>query len=210
MSSTGYNPRYEYSARSSSYTVRVPAENLEFFLNQKDTLGTVTSSNMWQDDVTLNYYDNKNRLTVLETKKERLLDLLKRTGELRDIIELENALSQTIYEIESITGQLNRLDGMIAYSTVQVYISEVAKETTVTPIPKTLGERISATFNNTLEGVGTFFEGLLVFLIGYSPVFIILLVIALVIVIPVVISSKRDKRRAQAARNSINNQGIQK
>ena len=71
------------------------------------------------------YYDTETRLAAQRTKQERLLDLLAQADTMESIIELENALSETEYEIQSLTTDLEHYDDLIDYATVDLYLAEV-------------------------------------------------------------------------------------
>ena len=176
-------------------TVRVPADRLEEFMAASSGFGVLQNSNIWQEDVTMSYTDMETRLATLNTKKDRLLAMLEKATKMSDIIELENALSETIYEIESYSSSLNRLDNRIAYSTVNISLREVYKATTVPQVPKSLGERISQEFRDSMEGLGEFGEDLLVFLVGALPVIVILAILAVVIVLICKGAAKRRRRK---------------
>lgn len=172
-----------YSLRSANYTVRIPAENFSAFVTKSEEMGNVTNANIWQDDVTSNYTDIETRLAALETKKDRLLALMEEATEMSDIIELESALSDTIYQIESLTGQRNTYDDRISYSTAHVYIEEVRDLTDIVAPPKTLGERIGQTFRASWKSFVHFCEDALVFLVGALPVLVILIVLVVVLIL---------------------------
>ncbi len=195
MSTSGRALYNTYQTRHASYVVRIPAEKLDDFLFEKDAIGAVVWSNVWQEDVTATYYDQSSRLTALRTKEERLLSILEKATELSDIIELENALSDTIYEIESITGSLNRLDNQINYSTVTIQIDEVTKVDTVYQPPKTLGEKISQEFNYAVEAIIDFTEDVVVTIVGNSPIIAIYAVVIIVVVIVIRKTIKKHRKK---------------
>jgi len=192
-SSTGGNA--EYYSRYMEVEVRIPAENLEAFLGDQETVGNVTGTHIWVEDVTSQYVDNAARIESLTTKKERLLDILEKATNLTDIIELETALSDTIYQLELVTGSQNQLVDRITYSTVNLHLWETVDLSDTRTTPITLGERISYNFQDSLESVKEFFEDLIVFLAGNSPVLVLLLVIAGVIFILVWKGAKRSQRK---------------
>ena len=193
-----HNSRYEL--HSADYTVRIPAEKFDQFLAYREDVGTVSSTNIWTDDVTDSYYDMEARLESLETKRTRLLELLEQAEDMESIIALESELSNTIYEIESLTGSLRRLDDQIAYSTIHVYIDEVREVTETVAMPRTLGERISQQFTNTMHSLADFGENFIVWVIGASPVLVILAVVVVIIVAVVKRgAAKRAARREEKA-----------
>ena len=193
-----YNSYYEL--HSANYTVRIPAENFDRFVARREDIGSVNSTYVWTNDVTDSYYDMQARLDTLETKRARLLELLEQAEDMEDIITLESALSDTIYEIERNTGSLRRLDDQIAYSTISVYLEEVREVTEPVAMPKTLGERISQQFSRTINNVKTGGEDFIVWFIGALPV---LLILAILVVVLVLIirrgAKKRAAKRAQQA-----------
>lgn len=87
------------------------------------------------------------------------------------IIELENALSDVRYQIESLTGTLRLYDSQVEMSSIEVYLQEV--KTTTPDTPDTLGQRISQQFKSSLSGLANFGENVLVFLLGNLPVLLV-------------------------------------
>lgn len=195
----GYIEQINTSGSADSYdryanmTLRVPAEQLDAFLESRDSFGSVRSMEIWQEDVTFSYTDMETRLATLQTKQERLLAMLEKATEMTDIIELETALSDTIYEIERYTSSLRVMQDQISYSTVELTLREVVEVDALPTVPKTLGEKIAARFTATLEGLGEFGEELLIFVIGASPVLVLLA--AIVVVIVLIVRKSRKKSR---------------
>jgi len=195
----GYIEQINTSGSADSYdryadmTLRVPADRLDMFLESRESFGSVRSMEIWQEDMTFNYTDMETRLATLETKKDRLLAMLEKATEMSDIIELETALSDTIYEIERYTSNLRGLQDKVSYSTVNLTLREVVEVRDLPATPKTLGEKIAARFSDTLEGLGDFGEELLIFVIGASPVLVLLAAIAVVIVLIVKKVAKKNR-----------------
>lgn len=192
-----------YQLHSANYTIRIPADKFDQFLAYREDVGSILSTNVWTDDVTDSYYDMEARLESLETKRTRLLELLEKAETMENIIALESELSNTIYEIESITGSLNRLDDRIAFSTINVYIDEVRETTEPVALPKTLGERISQQFQNTINGLTDFGENFIVWIVGASPVLLILAVAAVLVV--VIVKHGAGKRAARREEKALKN-----
>ena len=106
------------SSRSASYTLRIPSDKLDEFIDVVETLGNVTYKNESVDDVTLRYVDVDSHKKALETEQERLLALLEKAENVEDIITIENRLSDVRYELENYESQIRLLDNQIDYSTV--------------------------------------------------------------------------------------------
>ena len=117
---------------------------------------------------------------------------MKQATEMEDIIILNEELSEIIYQIEKLSGSKRHLDNQINYSTVTIYMREYFRSTITTKTEKTLGERISESFGDTLYEMKIFFEDFVVFLIGASPV---LLILAVIVVVIVLLIKRGDKKR---------------
>lgn len=185
----------EHYSRYMDVTIRIPAENLDAFLAEQENVGNVTNQNIWIEDVTDQYVDNEARIQSLTTKKDRLLAILEKATKLSDIIELEAALSETIYELERMQGTQNKLTDRINYSTVNLHLYETVDYSDVRATPVTLSERIANRFEDSVEDVVEFFEDLVVFVAGNSPVIVLWIVIAGVVFLFVFRGVKRSERK---------------
>ena len=191
----GYN-----SYRNASYVIRVPRENFSALTGALSALGHVTSLSTDATNVTEQYTDVESRLTVYRTEESRLLSMLEKCDNVTDMITIESTLSNTRYNIESLTSQLKNLDNRVNYSSVSIFINEVEELTPVVQIRRTYGQQLSDGLKDTLVGVGNFFKNLLKFIIVSSPVLVIIMVIAVVILVLYRRYSKREKKRLEAAK----------
>ncbi|MCX7852168.1 MAG: DUF4349 domain-containing protein [Caldilineales bacterium] len=106
-------------------TLRVPAEQFEATRAALRALAVrVENETMNTNDVTDQYYDLEARLRVLRATENELLALLRETrergGKVEDIMAIYRELNSVQSEIESLQGQLNRLDKLVAFSTITV------------------------------------------------------------------------------------------
>lgn len=188
---------YKDRGRIADMCARIPAVSVDAFVQGLQQIGTITYANENAEDITQNYFDKETRLEVLRTQLDRLKSILVKTDNLADIIALENEIANVTLEIEELTTEIRRYDGLIDYCTVYITLSE--KELTVGPAAvETFDQRISKGFEDTINGLGVFFEDLAVFLIISSPVWIILGAIVLVTLLLVRRANKRKKARLQA------------
>ncbi|MFX3623289.1 MAG: DUF4349 domain-containing protein [Ectobacillus sp.] len=162
----------QFPSRQATYTIRIPASQLDAYLNKAGSIGNILTKAITTEDVTDRYFDTEARIKSLKVQEERLLELLKQSGSLKDIIELEKELSSVRYEIETLTTTLKKYDSLTEYSTVQLTLIEV-EDITDTSQPKTMGERISRQFKNNIEGITAGLKSIIVFVIGNSPLLII-------------------------------------
>lgn len=188
---------YGSGTRNANLTIRIPAENLNDFLSTVSEISNVISRNESVSDVTLQYVDLESHKKALQAEQNRLLELLEQAETIEDIISLESRLSDVRYQIESMESQLRTMDNQVSYSTVELYIDEVAK---LTPVKEqTAWQKISTGFANSLYNVG---NGLVNFGIGLiiSLPYLILwaVIILIVVLIPIFIIKRQQKKKHKA------------
>lgn len=111
--------------RTVEYTLRVPTENLNTFLNELEGMEAYkTSEQMGTEDVTQTYRDTEARIGVLENKENRLTELLDQAVTIEEIIQIEDSLSETIAEREMLQSQLDNLDDLIDFTVVRLTVTE--------------------------------------------------------------------------------------
>lgn len=192
---------YSHDTRDANLTIRIPAENLNAFLSEVSEASNVISRNDSVTDVTLQYVDLESKKEALIIEQDRLLELLEEAETIEDIIALEGRLSEVRYELESMESQLRTLDNQVSYSTVYLYIQEVAK---LTPVKEqSLGEKIVTGFTESLYGVG---KGLLDFAVGfiiklpYIVVWAVVIVACVFVVKGICKAHKKRKAKKQMAK----------
>lgn len=188
----------EYYRRNAHFVARIPAEKLNEATGAIEELCNVTSRSESVNDITDAYYDVDGRLRTLRIEEERLLALLEKAERLEDMLTIESHLSNIRYQIESLTGQLNRYDNQVNYSTVSMYLQEVVEYTEQEPEPISFGQRIGKAFRNSLDFVGDFGEGLVLAAVTVLPVLLIYGGMAAVVVLLVVKGIRRLGARRKA------------
>ncbi|MDO4567934.1 MAG: DUF4349 domain-containing protein [Clostridia bacterium] len=187
---------YGDAGRTLELTIRVPAAVFDSFVEELSQRATVTQYVESDEDITESYYDVETRLEMYRKQHERVLELLDQAQTLDDILILEDKLSALAYEIDSLTGLLNKYDSLVAYSTLTVSMRELV--IAETGMGDTLGTRISEAFSGTVNGLADFGEGLLIVLIGGFPVIAIIAVIIVVVVLLVRRGNRKKAARAAA------------
>ena len=154
--------------RNSEYTVRIPSDRLDEFIQVVGELGNVVYKNEYVEDVTLQYVDVESHKKALETERDRLLELLEQAENLEDLLAIESRLSEVRYELENYGSQKRFLDNQIDYSTVSLSIMEVERITDTGE--KGFFQEIAERFGNSLYMVGKGLRGFVIALIGSLPV----------------------------------------
>lgn len=179
-----------HSNRYATFTVRIPAANLDAFINASGEKGTITSKTENQQNVTLEYVDLESRIEAYKTEKATLTGLLEKAESLENVLAIQERLSEVNYQIESYTSQLKVLENRVSYSTVNLRIYEVERVTDAQP---TLWARIKNRFLNNLDGLVDWVKDAVVAVIGGLPVIIPLA--AAIFVVILIIRKIIKKRR---------------
>ena len=158
---------YSSGKRSSTLTMRIPAANLDAFVNDVSLMGNVISNSRGTQDITDTYYDTDAHLKSLQLQEERYLALLEKAEAMEDIITIEQALSNVRYQIESLTGTLQRFDSQVEYSTVTVYLQEVGETTPAEP--ENFWQRIGNAFTSSIKALWKFAKWCVVALVTVLP-----------------------------------------
>lgn len=189
----GYFESSEVTSSKNPYariTARIPAEKLDEFTAALNDTEDVTFFDKNAVDVSESYRDYETRLKTAEEKLSRLQELLKQANDISDIIEIENAIEDAEYEVDSYKSQLNSFDGKITYATVDILIHQ--GEIVVEPYEMTFGERIGLAFHNGIAAVGRVFQAIAIFFAATWLWWIIIgVIIAAAIAIPLTIVNKK-------------------
>lgn len=186
----------EYYERSAYITARVPADKLSEITTQVGTLCNISSQSESIDDITDRYYDAAAHLEMLQVQEKRLLELLAKAETLENIIQLEQALTTCQYEIESLTGQLRRMDSQVSYSTLTLNVNEVVDYSIPQEKPRNFMERLGDAFASSGKNLSRAMESILFFLIIDGPVLAIYLLFwgVLVYIVYRILRRSRVKR----------------
>lgn len=190
--------------RYARYTIRIPADQLDAFLNIVSDLGNVTSLNTGLKDVTTNYVDSEKHLESLRVEQQALLEILAKAETIEDIITVQDRLTYVRYQIESYEAILRTYDDQVALSSVNLTVNEVEKET---PVEKeTFGQEVARRFSESLENVGNGFKSIAAWFLGNAPELIVVLLFfgaqALIIVLIIKGAKKRAAKKRQKAQNN--------
>ena len=202
VTGTGYE-NVKNSARRASYTLRVPAEMLDAFL---ETLRTnegirILSQNATSDEITATYYDTVSRLETLKAEKASLTAMLEGFTDYKDIsnmLKVQERLYDVIEEIEALQTKLNLYDGRVAMSTVNLSLNEVIVYTEVVEPDPTFGERIGEAFRESWADFGEGCQDFAVWFVEALPTLLVLVVIHGGIFLIIYTSVKRSQKKRAA------------
>jgi hypothetical protein len=156
-------------SRYAYLTLRIPALRLDEFITGVQSIGRVVYSSQGSQDVSDSYYDIASRLSTQETKMERLQSLMGTAADLSDLIELESAIADTQYLIDSYKGQLQGYDSRVNESAVNITLYEESAKAASEAQTRSIGERILLGFRASLDAVRSFLGDMVVFLTVALP-----------------------------------------
>ncbi len=184
--------------RYASFTLRVPTDRFDGFLEELDTLGKVTNRRKYANDVTMYYIDLEARIRNLTRQEERLLEILDKAETVEDILRVEQELSRVRGQLESLSGEFRYLKDRVDYSTIHVYLRETPAASTVITAQGLKGVW-GRGFAGLVRSVNTMLAGLGNLVVAGLTLLPYLLLLALVIV-PVLLFLRRRGATPRAPR----------
>ncbi|MEK7486893.1 MAG: DUF4349 domain-containing protein, partial [Planctomycetota bacterium] len=127
--------------------VRIPANQLESTMNKLASLGEEQYRNTSATDVTEQVIDLEAKLTNDRALRDRLRKLLEQAKDVKDILAIEAELNRLQIELDSLEGQLKRIQSEVQLSILDVKLTR---------------SRIYGPLGYLYKGVAWFFEKLFV------------------------------------------------
>lgn len=185
--------------RSAYFTIRVPKDRLNTMTSSLENLGNVLFLRSDAENITAQFSDTQSRLNSLRTQEERLLDMLSKAESIQNMLDIEERLAYTRYQIESLTAALRNWQNSVDYSTLSITIHEVWVYTEVVQEPEpelSYWEQIGDGLVKSAQSVANFFTTVFQWIAMNLPVIGVLVVIAIVIIIIVRRQIKRAAKRS--------------
>ncbi|WP_066644350.1 DUF4349 domain-containing protein [Christensenella timonensis] len=171
------------SGRYTTMTMRVPVDKYNEFLDKLSGIGEVTGKQKNTEDFSDQYYDTQSRIELLEGQKARLMAHLANATSTEDIIALEQEITDVIYELDQLQGNMRRMDNLVDYATVSITLTELITPETIGSDGQPLGDRASEAFSLSMTGVGEFLENFAVGFMAALPAIILIAVIIAVVLL---------------------------
>ena len=154
--------------RTANWVVRIPVESLDEFLSDVVELGTPENRSTNSSDVTEEYVDLNARIETKRQLEKRILDLLeKNTGDIKDVLTVEEQLARVRQEIEQMEGRVKRIDTVTAMTTVNISARE--ERDFVPPQAPTFGNELHQTWQDSTNTVADLGKSVVIVLIAIVP-----------------------------------------
>ncbi len=183
------NQRANNDNPSGYISIRVPAEMFDEATQKIKAMGVkVVYENTNSQDVTEQYTDLKAQLKNYEATEAQYLELLKKAENVKDILEVQRELSNVRGNIERVKGRMQYIERTSDMSLIEVTLSK----------SKPLGEStwdVMGILKSAVDGLivfGKILVGILVWLLVFSPVWILIIIIIWLV-------RRRKKAKAKTA-----------
>ena len=183
------------STRYASYTIRVPADKVDEYLEAIEAECNVLRSTLTTEDITDSYYGYKAQLDSLLLQEERLTAMLEKADSLDYLLTLEDKLAQVRSQINSINSKLQLMDKSVNYSYVYITLSEVRKYQPAVEI--SYWQRVGNAFTGAFETFGNVISTVFLGIVWVLPFLLLGGIIAVII-----IAAERSKRKKRKDRNT--------
>ena len=191
------NTKYD-SYKTMLFTLRIPKENVDSFLDFLNGEGSILSKSENLEDVRLQYWDTKSHIKALETEQERILALMEKAETIDQLIALESRLTDIRYQLESYNTEILDYDNKINFSTIYLELQESIDGKLNNTKAYTFSDKVRDGFYRNLYGIQLFFSGIAVFTLVYIPqLFAVLLVILALVLLNKKLNAKAKKRKEQ-------------
>ncbi|WP_010281032.1 DUF4349 domain-containing protein [Bacillus timonensis] len=166
-----------------SITVRIPQDKFQTFLEKAEDISVkLHNRTVSGQDVTEEYVDLEARIKSKRAVEDRLLAFMKEAKETKDLLQISADLERVQVEIESLEGRMKYLENQTSLSTVTLTLFENKVE--IPGIDKeelNTWEKTKKQFMDSINFLLTAFSGFLVFLLGNSPILLLLVIVGLIV-----------------------------
>ncbi len=183
--------------RSATFTVRVPSEKADAYVDEISKNTSVLSKKLSTQDITTSYYDLESQLESLLEQEARIKKLMDEATSYSYLLQLDDKLTSIRTQINNINKQIQVYDKSVALSFVHITLSEVVEYTEIEEAEPTFGARIAEAFVGTFENFWVFCQDFFISVIWMLPT----LIIAAAVITVIVISRKRKRAKREAEKN---------
>ncbi|NLV36423.1 MAG: DUF4349 domain-containing protein [Clostridiaceae bacterium] len=187
-----YVEEQEKLVKNGTLVLRVDKAKFDSVLGKLKGVGDVYNYTTNGQDVTDQYVDVEARLRLLKMEQEKLESYLAKLNDLDDIFRTESRLTDIRYQIESLTGSLNKMSSLVDLSTITIQMNE--KYPGYKPTKVTYGDRLLDSLKESLLQVVEFLGDFLIIIVAALPV---LLIIGIFVLIAIAIIKRIPRKRRE-------------
>ncbi|MEL6776011.1 MAG: DUF4349 domain-containing protein [Cyanobacteria bacterium J06597_16] len=161
--------------RRITFSLRVPQDRLDATLDALTAIGTVRSRAITTEDVSSQLVDLQARLSNARKSEEALQEIMSRSGEISDVLEVSRELGNVRQNIEQMAAQQKNLQTQVRYSTINLTLESAIA---LSPKQPAVSNQLKTSWKAATQSVGEFTTDLLqlgLWLLAYSPYLAVLL-----------------------------------
>ena len=156
------------------YTIRIPEENSQNFLDKLAEIGETTDESIQTENYATEYSDNDSRIKALETEESALLELLQKSDTMDDMLKIQKRLTTIRSEREALVRSNKGIDNKVDYLTINLTLNEADKVEKKQESPS-LVERIQGNLEQQKKFWQNLGENLIVFLASNILYFVLII-----------------------------------
>jgi hypothetical protein len=181
----------ENAPRSLQASLRIPAPELSLAIAKLKTLGRVENESQSGEEVTQEHMDLLARLKTSRETEQRFRTILEqRTGNVVEVLQVEEGIARVRGDIERMEAEQQALEHRVDFATVELQLTEEYKAQLNPPAPSVstrMHNALVAGYRNASETV----LGILLFFMTDGPTLLLWLVI---LVLPAIFAWRRYRK----------------
>lgn len=183
--------------------LRIPADQLDNFVNGLKDTTNVRSFSENTEDVTLQYIDMDTHIRALREELDALFTMMEQADSMTDILSIQSQITGCpVMMIESYESQLRVYDNQVNYSTIYLDLYEVTRKDRL-PV-KRLVIRVYTRWNDNLYRMGQGFQNFLIGFLGGLPILVpvVIVCVAAFMVVRRILRKRKDRKKGKQKSDS--------
>ena len=181
----------ENAPRSLQGSLRVPAPELASAVSDIKALGRVENEAQSGEEVTRQHADLVSRLRTARETEQRFRGILQqRTGNVAEVLQVEEGIARVRGDIERMEAEQKALEHRVDFSTIKLQLGEEYKAQ-LNPPAASVATRMHNAFVAGYHNASETVLGIILFFEEYGPTLLIWLVI---LVLPIIVLWKRYRK----------------
>lgn len=201
-----YDDSDDRGLRSATFTVRIPSDKFNDFLDSMTDLGQVMNKTTSTENITRTYNDNDAHIAALQKEEERLLAMMDKAETVEEMVSVEQRLTEVETELNQANSSKSAMDTDIKYSTVDVSIDEVKKYSEIDK-PDKYSEKLLKALKNSWHNLLIFFQELLIIILYVLP--FALIILAVIFIIKSVAKKRKNNKTLPQNNKAYQNANLQ-
>ncbi|NOU95412.1 DUF4349 domain-containing protein [Paenibacillus sp. LMG 31456] len=187
--------------KSGTFSIKVPASGFSSLLSQIEKINPSVKKNMQGQDVSEEFVDLTSRLKAKQLVESRLIVFMEKAAKTDELLAFSNELGKVQEEIERIKGRMRYLEQNVAYSTIDVRMTQKLGTAVVIQAQDRgpLFQRAAEALNGSAAVLAVLFQWLVVIVAAVLPVALVLSIIG----IPVWLLRRSKKRKLVELRKKL-------